>query len=409
MNKTQRILEEITRISIELLLKEPFYSHLLSRLNKKIVDVNDPVKSIALGWLDKNPVIYVNPVYWDVQLTNSSHRYGLLKHEILHIVFKHILVNEPYKDRDLMYMAMDLAINQYILKENLPEKSLFIDTFPELDLEKGKSWRYYYEKLLYLVQNLDALFEDTVSAANYLAVKHSSHGLERHVLWKAIEKHSDIDRTLSQNIIDYLIETAHAKTPDNFWSSTPDFLKLKIKSLLEKPSRAIHWRRALKIFTASGAKTKIRTTLKRPSRRYGKIPGIKIQRKQRLLVAADTSGSIEKQDLEIFFSEIYHLWRSGAEIFILECDSKIRNQYHYQGQTPEYVQGRGATNFNEPIQIGNSDPRPDGLIYFTDGRADPPQVKARFPILWIISKNGLDLEDESIKRLPGRKVKIRTF
>ena len=35
-NASNRILEEVTRVSIELLLCEPFYSHLFSTLNKEV-------------------------------------------------------------------------------------------------------------------------------------------------------------------------------------------------------------------------------------------------------------------------------------------------------------------------------------------------------------------------------------
>jgi predicted metal-dependent peptidase len=47
------------------------------------------------------------------------------------------------------------------------------------------------------------------------------------------------------------------------------------------------------------------------------------------------------------------------------------------------------------------------LIYFTDGHAATPEVTARFPILWVISKEGIAAEDAMFEALPGRKAKLQ--
>ena len=125
-----------------------------------------------------------------------------------------------------------------------------------------------------------------------------------------------------------------------------------------------------------------------------------------IMIAIDTSGSIEQDSLSLFFKELFHIWRNGAEVMVVECDFTIRRKYLYKGQVVQYALGKGGTNFNPPLQYANEEYMPDALIYFTDGHAPPPKIKSRSPILWIVSPDGITLDSERWKRLPGRKVKM---
>lgn len=148
-----QILEEVTKTSIELLLKEPFYAHFFSALNKEIVSENSDIRTLAVGLRHKNYVLLINSDFWQNTLIEKKHRYGVVKHEILHLVFKHLLVSESNKDHLLLNIAMDLVVNQYIDRSQLPKESLFLETFPELSLEKDQTYSYYYEKLQQLQQD----------------------------------------------------------------------------------------------------------------------------------------------------------------------------------------------------------------------------------------------------------------
>src|SRR3954463_1420990 len=111
MPDDQRIIEEVTQTSISLLLKEPFFSHFFSALNKEVVSFLD---TLGVGLRDRGHVLYINASFWDNLLTDKTHRYGVIKHEVLHIVLKHTLVNQPGLDRHVVNIAMDIVVNQYI-------------------------------------------------------------------------------------------------------------------------------------------------------------------------------------------------------------------------------------------------------------------------------------------------------
>lgn len=411
------ILEEVSKTSIQLLLKEPFYSHILGCLNKVVVDKNHELKTLAVGFLHNNHTLYINDDFWSNFLTEPKHRYGVLKHEILHIIFKHTLVHEPSKDKLIINIAMDLVVNQYVARENLPDESIFLDTFPELNLEPEKSWQYYYDKLinfkrkqfqkLYNKKGEGGRRNQSKTAENLSKITGDNYGMDRHQLWKFDEEVTGADRVLIDNIIDNIIRIAKDKTNSTAWGRMPSKLQRHIENMLIKPVPDVHWRSMMKLFTASSNKTYVKNSIKRISKRYDTIPGIKIKRKSKLYVAIDTSGSVDNESLKDFFSEIYHIWRSGSQIIISECDVVIARTYEYKGVTPKFTLGGGGTDFNAPIKLANDEIRPDGIIYFTDGYAPVPHIISRCPILWIINKGGLALNSKELNQFPGRKAKLK--
>ena len=71
------ILDEITKTSIQLMLKEPFYGHFFSRLLK---DTSESTKSIALSLASNQMMkLLVNPEYWQNPLIGIKNRISLLR------------------------------------------------------------------------------------------------------------------------------------------------------------------------------------------------------------------------------------------------------------------------------------------------------------------------------------------
>ena len=406
MNDADRILEELTKVSIKILLKEPFYSHIFACLNKEVVTADHRLSTLAVGLYEFNHIIYINRDFWDNFLTSTDHRYGVVKHEILHIVLKHTLADLRAKNKHVANIAMDIVVNQYVLRENLPNESIFMDKFPDLDLEAEESWQYYYKKIMLLHENEDGKFDNTISLENFNKIEEDSHGLERHVFWSDFKELTSSDKHLTENILDNLLILGQNKTPVSSYGKLPGRVKQSLDSLKRKELPLVNWKKVLKLFAESSAKTKIKNTIKRKSKRYGTFPGIKIRRLKKLLVAIDTSGSVSIEEIALFFSEIYHIWRSGAEIRVVECDTQISREYDYKGITPSFVTGRGGTDFNAPIEYGNDEYSPDALVYFTDGYAPIPVIKSRHPILWVFTKNGISPKNELFKKFPGRKAKF---
>ncbi|MBK6929885.1 MAG: hypothetical protein IPH12_03120 [Saprospirales bacterium] len=404
MSTHTRILDELARTGIDLLLREPFYAHVFGSLNKEIVGEGHPVETLAVGAGQHSLTLFVNTGFWDQILTDPGHRYGVVKHEMLHLVFRHLFVKEPFLDPLLLNVAFDLVVNQYVERHLLPADSIFLESFSDLALQPGQTWYYYYKQLEDLRQGRGGA---AGSPGRELLnnIRSDSHGLERHQPWRELRSRSELERNAAEMHLDSLLRTAHQRTSAHAWGALPGEVRELLEKQLLRAAPAFPWRLVLRLFAESAARTRLRNTIKRPSKRYGTVPGLHIRRRQRLLVAIDTSGSIGQDDLQGFFNEIFHLWRAGAQVNLLETDTRVYRQYPYKGSTPELVTGRGGTDFNDALEHANRE-CPDGLIFFTDGYADKPRVRPRVPVLWVITRRGLEPRQPAWSGLPGRKVKM---
>lgn len=406
MRTNARILDELARTGIELLLREPFYAHVFGSLNKEITGKDHPVETLAVGMGRNTLTLFVNAGFWDTQLLRPEHRYGVVKHEMLHLVFRHLFVREPFLDPMLLNVAFDLVVNQYVERPLLPDDSIFLESFPELALLPGQTWYYYYKKIEDLRQGRGGSATGSPDRDLLNNIRSDTHGLERHQPWREIRNRSELERDAAEMHLDSLLRTAHQRTSAHAWGALPGDVRERLEQQLLHPAPLLNWRLVLRLFAESASKTRLKNTIKRPSKRYGTVPGIRIRRRQRLLVAVDTSGSIGPEEFAVFFNEIFHLWRAGAQVDVLEADTKVYRQYPFRGVTPELVSGRGGTDFNDALDQANRN-RPDGLIYFTDGYAERPRIQPRIPVLWVIAPRGLEPALPAWAGLPGRKVKMR--
>jgi predicted metal-dependent peptidase len=427
------LLEEIAKTSIQLMLKEPFYGHFFSSILK---DVSDSTDSVSLSISGKQMLkLLVNEHYWNNDLKSENEdltknlRYGAIKHQILHIVFKHLTRMGEFGDKKLFNIAADLSTNQYINSDQLTQDAIRLEDFPDFNLTRGQSLDYYYKKLKEALDELnsknpfsaeeDEEEEDSQNAASgtennelndsqkkliELMNQNDHKQLNQHNLWGEIQKLSNAEKKILDAAINESILQSVSRMKDRRYGSLPAGLQEYLDLLAESLKPNVNWRRVLRIFAASSSRTQIKNTIRRPSKRYGTTPGIKIQRKQKILIAVDTSGSVDNEELKEFFGEIYFIWKQGAEIYVVECDTVIHNNYFYKGKAPEVISGRGGTDFNEPLVYANDVYKPDAVIYFTDGYAATPHVICRKPVLWFITSAGIN--EDSWDYLTGRKVKM---
>jgi len=393
------LLDEITRTSIRLMLKEPFYGHYFSTINRQMTD---KVSSIGMAVAGQSHLtLYVNPPFWKQVLTTEDYRYGALKHEILHIVFKHILMTHKFEFKDLANIAMDMAVNQYIDHEQLPLSPVIIDNYPDLNLKKDKDVNYYYHKLLTVYKRkgpVNSLLQLQLDLEKF----NQNNLIGDHRFWEPLD--ASQQKNLENNINQMTRSVLERSKKNTAFGLLPAGLKAYLQSIEQNTRPSVNWRRMLRLFATSSQRTYLKNTIRRPSRRYGSIPGIKVKHKNKLLVAIDTSASVSNQDLAAFFGEIHHIFRQGAEIMIVECDTHIQKQYLYRGKTPQFITGRGGTDFNAPLLLANKNYQPDAIVYFTDGAGSSPKIIPRAPILWMLTPDGIN--EDTWDELPGRKVRL---
>ena len=100
---------DIAKHSKTLMFKEPFYGLFLISLNKELSDV---VKTACVAKDGINTKLVIIHKFWETISDNV--KIAVLKHELLHIAFKHLQMYDSYSEKELLNIAADLEINQYI-------------------------------------------------------------------------------------------------------------------------------------------------------------------------------------------------------------------------------------------------------------------------------------------------------
>jgi len=406
---------DIAKHSKTLMFREPFYGLFLIGLNKELSD------SVATACVAKdgiNTKLVVSPKFWET--LGDGCKVAVLKHELLHIAFKHLQMFDEYEDKTLLNVAADLEINQYIQDEYKDKTwdGLEIDKAPwaELKLPVKAGTRKYYELIKKEAeQNPDgdvAKFLDAAKAANgdgepreitlgdgtKVTVKAS------HEFWKQYENMDEAEKKLMEKQIEHqLKDTANQVQKQR--GHIPGELKELIDSLYVSEEAVIDWRAYLRRFNGMASKVFTKKTRRKLNKRFYGNPALKIKQRKNTLVAIDTSGSVSNDDLREFLSEIHHIYKTGTEITVIECDAQIGNVYEYKGQfSDDYkASGRGGTSY-EPVldYLWEHKDRFQNLIYLTDGECSVSTIPCK-PTLWVHCSGRSINED-----LPGAKVQIKS-
>ncbi len=415
--------DSISKIGVKLLLKEPFYGHFLMGIPKEISS-ETPTAAVALMHRQSVKLI-VNASFWES--LSDDHRYGLIKHEVLHIVLKHLFTFRKFSNKQLYNIAADLVVNQYIDKKQLPEGGIVMEQFAYLkpmygiQLDRDMDVGYYYEKLNRVLKE-KALVPFATAMGRVSQLEGGGHrqtGLDellsedhpemaRHSFWKEVETLSEGESKLAEIQVNRVIKATSSRVRHKYnnFGNLPLGLVEKLEDILKALKPKFNWKRMLRLFATSSNSTFLKNTIRRASKRYGTVPGIKLRRRNKLLLAIDTSGSVDSKDFIDFFAEMFFIWKQGSEIEVVECDTQIQNIYKYRGKIPQEIKGRGGTSFEAPINYANKEYWPDALIYFTDGYAPAPRQMPRYPVLWVITSGGIAQGQGSWDDLPGRKLKM---
>jgi predicted metal-dependent peptidase len=326
---------------------------------------------------------------------------------------------DEYEDKTLLNVAADLEINQYIQDEYKDKTwdGLEIDHAPwaELKLPEKAGTRKYYELILQECKNNPngdvCKFLDAAKAANgdgeprevtlgdgtKVTVKAS------HEFWKQYENMDEAEKKLMEKQIEHqLKDTANQVQKQR--GHIPGELKELIDSLYVSEEAVIDWRAYLRRFNGMASKVFTKKTRRKPNKRFYGNPALKIKQKKNTLVAIDTSGSVSSDDLKEFLSEIHHIWKTGTQVTVVECDAQIGRVYEYTGAIEEaqQVTGRGGTSY-EPVMkyLWEHKDKFQNLIYLTDGECSVSEAPCK-PTLWVHCSGRSINED-----LPGAKVQIK--
>jgi len=377
-------IESLAKASKELMLKEPFYGLLLMSLNK-VWNERIPTAGVCLKGI--NYQLAINSKFWEE--LPLQQKVGILKHELLHIGFFHLVNYEKYSDKKRLNIAMDLEINQYIERDWLPEGGMFLDTFPNLKLGPRMGTKYYYDKLEENSEDEDVKScmdgmnngDTEVTLSNGNSVNLPDHDFED------VESLPEATKKLIESQTEHIVKQVAEQVQKSKGNIPGEFSE--ILERLNKVNKAkFDWKGYIRRFTGKSVKTYTKKSRRKYNKRLPDFPGMKIKKHKHILAAIDTSGSVSTSELKEFLGELYHLQKTGSDVTICQCDTAISYIGSFDYKKELKIHGRGGTDFQPVIDYYNESQRKYScLMYFTDGEAPAPD-NARGSILWVLSSRG---------------------
>ena len=383
------IQELVSRTTKTLIFSEPFYGLFLIGLNKQYIST---IPTAGVSKRNIGVQLSINPEFFTE--LSEDHRYGLIKHEILHISFGHLVMRDLYSDKKLFNIAADLEINQYIKSHNLPEGGLLLSSFPELNLPERAGTKTYYDLLQ------QAKDDGTSPSLDNLMSQMDGNSQYCHSGWDEIEDLSEADKKLLQKQIEHQIKESAEQTMKKH-GTVPGELAELINRLLNVEPPKFDWKGYLRRFVGNSSVVYTKKLRRKYNKRYSANPGLKIKFKNHILVGVDTSGSVNTEELREFFGELTHMHKTGHKITVAQCDTELKSVKEFSPNRDWEIHGRGGTSFQPVIDHYNEKKgRYTALVYLTDGEAYAPEDCPK-NTLWVHSSVSSINEE-----LPGLKIKL---
>lgn len=355
----------------KLLIEHPFYGLFLLGMSKA---TDESVPTACVRKKGINCELVVNPKFWES--LDDTQQINVLMHEIYHIVFQHMFLYNSFSNKERFNIAADCEVNSYI--DNIDEQ--FVHPY-KWNLPVKKGTKFYYD-------NLPSQENPSAGAS-----------MDDHSKWDSFNDCSEAEKEIIKNQLNSQLKEAAEQT-QKMQGKIPNELTDIIKELFKVKPRIFNWKVYFRRMLGSIYDINIKKTRRKESIRFPESAGLKHKKKVSILVAVDTSGSVNNQELTDFFSEINHIYKAGARITILECDAVITNQYEYTGSWTGEVHGRGGTNFQPVIDFYRKYKKEySSLVYFTDGECSLPTNVPR-DVIWVITSEG------EHKEYPGKTLYI---
>ena len=350
--------QKLDQAKTKLMLENPYFGTLVTSIELR---VNNNIASFRpLG-----DVLEYNDEYLEVLSVNEVST--ILANSAMHQALFHSSRGED-KVTSVWNLASDYAINDLLVENGfmLPPMANYASRFEMLYAEK------IYTILL-----------------GELDLQDNDEPQEEEQKKEEIGEEEDIpEELLAQEEYELLVEQLNIKLEQH--GDLPKGIERFIKN---KKEPQISWRDELYRYVNAHAKSDYRMFPPSKKHLYRGIALPSIYGEElKIIVAIDTSASIDDELLEIFLVELYEIMQIFTHyvIELIECDAKIQNIQRLTPQEPlePILKGGGGTDFIpvfEYIMELNEDFK--FLIYFTDGKGSFPQYEPLIDTLWVMPQN----------------------
>ena len=350
-----------------------------------------PVSGIDCDFRTNGKIIEYNPER--IAEKNMKSVKGSLELELCRILLRHPYRKKPEAHEKEWYKASTITITQkYLSKYNLPT---------------GMNIEFYYAELM--KQEIDIENEAQGGAEKSRGDKNTDEENtadgtgEADSVSEETEKDAGEtdacgptaywggDEVAARTVEDFVTENLAAQ----LWGNLPGTVEQQLRAeFTEFP----YYKKVLQFFRESAGKGNRMLTRMKPSRRcgflqmgsrYKALPG-------KILVALDTSESVSDRELEKFYGAIKSIYLQGIKkIDVIQFDAKLLSEKPEKFSRKAFykIRGRGGTNYQCVFDyVRKYSYRYDGLIIFTDGCANQPEISMshQVKVMWMLtSRHGV--------------------
>lgn len=345
-----KIIDKLTSARIALLIKEPFFGNMATRM--KLIESDEWLPTAATD--GKN--FYYNSDF--IEKLSLGELEFLFAHEIMHAILDHIARIGP-RDPRKSNRAMDYAVNQ-ILVDNKIGTPITVVKPLQNDKYRGLTWEEIYDLLDEdeTGDNGGSVIDQHLSSAEDSADGGDSPTISEETLK---EVRSEIREAMIQSS-----EVSAGKVPS------------EVQRYINKLTRPkLDWKEILRANVQSLIKMDYSfTRVNRRTMHSGAVlPGMTEEERIELVVAIDTSGSIRNSDLITFISEVKGILDQYRSYKIdLWCfDTQIHNHVTLENDSGDSIEnyeprGKGGTNFDVNFDyMKQKGITPKIFAMFTDG------------------------------------------
>lgn len=348
----------------------PFFAYLLFQL-KLVADKNVPITAT-----DGEHLFYNEEFLNKCSLEQIR---GLFLHETMHIALGH-LWRVGNKDKMIYNIAGDFCIN-LVIKDNY-KKGISLPTGVCME-EKYRGWfseQIYYD-IIDKVKKVEVSFiADPNGNPN---AKFKPCGSSNKWSQKDKSKLKKLEKKWNREI----------KKAAEIYKKDIGDLPGELQRLVEDVEPHIPWQIVLLNYILPSYDD---YSYSRPDKRLlyssfifpSQEEGEKIED---VIIALDTSGSINQQEINEFVSEVKSLLKSfqNIQVYICSCDTRIYNWTELNTYKKDFkITGCGGTSFIPVFEeVKKRNINPSVLLYFTDGYGSFPQEIPDYPVIWLMPKN----------------------
>lgn len=336
------IAHKLTRARTQLLLDFPFFGELALRLR---LQEDDSVKTLAVD----GRTIFYNPEFVGKLSENLSK--SAMGHEVGHCVLDHIGRRDG-RDPKRWNHAGDYFINAML---------------KDCGLEIGENWLY------------DPAYANMTTDQIYALLPDMPEG-------NALDDCRDGDPdTNDVNATDWKIATIQAANTAKAMGKLPASLARFVEELT---TPKVDWRDRLRRFVTEISRDDY--SWMRPNRRFlGQglyLPSLYSETMGEIVVAIDTSGSIDQATLNAFGGEIKAIVQSArpSKTTVIYCDAAVNHvdEFAPNDELHFEMHGGGGTDFRPAVNyVAKKGLNPACFIYLTD-LYGPTGDDPGFPFMW---------------------------